>query len=140
MALELGSLRDAVRSLEDALREAGSPTFMDPLTPGQRSVVRAGVIQNFEFTYELCWKFMKRWLEENLGSPYVDGIPRKELFRLSAEHRLIDDVEIWFAYQKARNVTSHTYQASVADEVFAAASRFLADAQSLLRAIESKNA
>ena len=43
--------------------------------------IAAGVIQNFAFTYELCWKFMKRWIEENVNSEIVDGVTRRELFR-----------------------------------------------------------
>jgi len=139
MPLDLGSLRDAVSALRAAVEESSSDLFMCSLTERQAKVMKAGVIQSFEFTFELCWKFMKRWLEANLGSVYVDGVPRKELFRLAAEHRLIADVERWFAYQKSRNVTSHTYEANVAEEVFAAASRFLEDAQSLLAELEQRN-
>ena len=140
MSLELGSLRQAMRSLEVAVTEVTSPAFRDALTPSQREVMRAGVIQSFEFSYELCWKFMKRWLAENLGPTRVDGIPRKELFRLAAEHRLIDDVPSWFAYHKARNLTAHTYNADTAREIFAVALPFLDAARSLLRALEQRNA
>jgi hypothetical protein len=35
---------------------------------------------------------MKRWLEENVGSASVDGVPRRELFRLAAESRLIEEL------------------------------------------------
>ena len=94
MALELESLQGAIHSLESAIgvvrqkQDPGSGT-----SAAELEVIRAGVIQSFEFTYELCWKFMKRWLEDNLGSAYVDGVPRRELFRLAAENRLLTDVE-----------------------------------------------
>ena len=99
----------------------------------------AGVIQNFEFTYELCWKFMKRWLENNLGSSYVDGLPRKELFRIAAEHQLISNVSNWFIYHEARNETTHTYDRKKAERVFETAQKFLPDAKELLRNLEKKN-
>jgi hypothetical protein len=82
---------------------------------------------------------MKRWLEHNLGSEYVDGIPRKELFRIAGENRLISRVEDWFAYQQARNETAHTYDVDTAQEVFEVAKRFLGDARALLNNLELKN-
>ena len=102
-------------------------------------VIRAGVIQNFEFTYELCWKFMKRWLEINGEGPAVDGATRKELFRLAAEHRLIEEVDVWFRYAGARNETSHIYDNQTAAAVFELAKAFAIEARSLLQKLEAKN-
>ena len=139
MALDLSSLKKAIESLEIAVHEAGNDDFMDRLTPPQQDIIQAGVIQHFEFTYELCWKFMRRWLAENVGRVYVDGISRRELFRLAAEYRLITDVEAWWDYHRARNLTSHIYDEEVADEVFQAAMQFLENAQLFLTALEERN-
>jgi len=140
MRLDLSSLRKAVESLEKALRVADDGAFMSGLNDDQKETVRAGVIQNFEVTYELCWKFMRRWLEVNLGSVYVAGVARRQLFRLSAEHGLLDDVDRWMEYHDARNETAHTYDENTAEDVFETAHRFLADAQKLLEALEARNA
>jgi nucleotidyltransferase substrate binding protein (TIGR01987 family) len=139
MKLDLSSLRKAVESLEKALRVADDGAFMSRLNDEQKQTVRAGVIQNFEFTYELCWKFMRRWLETNLGSAYVAGVSRRQLFRLSAEHRLISDVNSWMEYHDARNETAHTYDENTAEDVFETAQKFLADARDLLEALEARN-
>ena len=139
MFLDLTSLRNAVHSLQSALEFACSLDQTRGLSDSQKDVVRAGVIQNFEFTYELCWKFMKRWLEHNLGSTYIDGVPRKELFRLAAEHQLITGVKEWFAYHDARNETAHTYDQAKAQAVFEAAQNFFTDAVKLLKNLETKN-
>ena len=139
MALDLTGFKKAVASLKRAVTEAHSCEFMKKLTQEQQEIIRSGVIQNFEFTYELCWKFMKRWLERNLGSVYIDGISRRELFRLAAEYHLIQDVLVWFDYHEARNKTSHTYNEATAIDVFNAATRFLNDAQGLLKALEERN-
>ena len=138
MALDLGSLKKAVTSLERALNVAASEK-MSILSDDEMEVIKAGVIQNFEFTYELCWKFMKRWLETNMGAAYVDGVTRRELFRLGAEHRLIQDVDLWMDYHKTRNQTAHTYNEKTAGEVFEAATKFIHDAKWFLEAIEERN-
>ncbi|MBI4431306.1 MAG: nucleotidyltransferase substrate binding protein [Candidatus Omnitrophica bacterium] len=139
MALDLGSLRKAVKSLESAVAIADSDEEMKAFNKTQRDLIRAGVIQNFEFTYELCWKFMQRWLEKNLGSAYVDGIPRKELFRVAAENQLISDTKNWMDYHEARNKTAHTYDENTAREVFNAAKLFIKDAKGFLKKLEAKN-
>lgn len=66
---------------------------------------KAGAVQAFEFSYELSWKIMRRVLESRgleVGSP-------KDTFRKAALEKLIDDPEIWFGFQKMRNLTVHTY-------------------------------
>ncbi len=138
MDLDLSSLKKAVTSLNNALNVA-APASLDVMSEDQQVVIKAGVIQNFEFTYELCWKFMKRWLDVNLGSTYVEGVARRELFRLSAENKLIEDVDQWMEYHDARNETSHTYDLDTAEEIFQISQTFYSDAFELLNTLEMKN-
>jgi len=60
MKLDLSSLHKAVEPLEKTIKVANDDAFMSGLTEDQIEAIRAGVIQNFEFSYELCWKFMRR--------------------------------------------------------------------------------
>ncbi|OGS03658.1 MAG: nucleotidyltransferase [Elusimicrobia bacterium RIFOXYB12_FULL_50_12] len=138
MALDLSSLKKAVNSLNIAIKVVSSVN-KKTIPKNQKDVLRAGVIQNFEFTYELCWKFMKRWLETNGEGASVDGATRKEIFRIAAEKQLIGDVAKWFEYTQARNETAHTYDNNTANEVFRKAKAFLKDAKKLLKELESKN-
>ena len=137
MTLELGSLEKAIGALERSLRVVGEQAggTDDDLV----DTLRAGVVQNFEVTYEQTWKMMKRWLEANAGSLEVDGVTRRQLFRLCAENRLIDEVDQWMEFHKARNETSHTYSTEIAAEVFEVASGFLPAAQEVLSRIASRN-
>ncbi len=67
---------------------------------------KAGAVQAFEFSYELSWRLMKRVLESRgleVGSP-------KDTFRKAVHEQLIDDPEVWFDFQKKRNLTVHTYK------------------------------
>ena len=139
MTLDLSSLEKAVDSLDRTLKVAADAEFMDRLSDDQKDAVRAGVIQNFEFTYELCWKFMKRWLKGNLGSAHVEGVARRELFRLAAESKLIGDVNQWMDYHDARNETSHAYNQEAAEGVLETAGRFAHDANLFLKALRQKN-
>ncbi|HHJ07564.1 MAG TPA: nucleotidyltransferase [Anaerolineae bacterium] len=139
MPLDLSGFQKAIDALTGAVTEVNNPQFMNALSSRQQSIVQAGVIQHFEFTYELCWKFMRRWLLENIGRVYVDGVSRRELFRLAAENRLIEDVDAWWGYHKARNLTSHIYNEEIADDVFAAAEDFLPHAKALLKALKARN-
>lgn len=139
MDLDLYSLQKAVTSLEAVLAETERQEFMDGLTRVQRNAMVAGAIQNFEFTYELCWKFLKRWIENNISSESVQGVTRRQLFRLAAESRLIEDVERWMIFHRARNQTSHVYNEQVAKDVYASATEFLPDAKKMLAALEARN-
>lgn len=76
---------------------------------------QAGAVQAFEFCYELAWKMMKRFLTargQETGSP-------KDTFRAAALEKLIDDPELWFEFQKKRNLTVHTYEQENLDIIVA---------------------
>lgn len=139
MELDLSSFHKAIGSLRRALQVVDDQDFMSGLSADQKDAIRAGVIQNFEFTYELCWKFMRRWLDGNLGSTYIAGVSRRQLFRLSAEHKLIGDVDKWMEYHEARNEICHTYDEDTAEDVFETAREFICDAEMLLEALEARN-
>lgn len=99
----------------------------------------SGVIQHFEFTYELSWKFIKRWLTLNLGRTETEGLSRRALFRLAHEYKLINSVEKWMEFHQARNLTSHTYDEVVASDVLNMAKAFLPYAQGLFAQLEANN-
>ncbi|CAN8139909.1 Nucleotidyltransferase substrate binding protein [uncultured Thiomicrorhabdus sp.] len=135
--LDFTALEKAISRLDESLKVVDEFKSTDS-SPLLRTLI-SGVVQHFEFTYELSWKFIKRWLGENLGKSQVDGLSRQELFRLAAEYRLIESVENWMKFHRARNETSHTYNENTADEVFKVAVDFLPKATALLDALKAKN-
>ena len=139
MPLDLSSLEKSVAALNAALAKSNDSEFMSALDDVATSLVKSGVIQHFEFTYELCWKFIKRWLDMNISLTIADGVTRKELFRMAAENRLIDDVDRWMQHHEARNETSHTYDPAIAERVYRAAHDFAHDATRLLAALNARN-
>lgn len=137
--IDLSPLEQVLATTQEVVAEA-----LDEQKKAQRSdllqsVVRSGVIKHFEFSYELCWKALQRWLKENLSANEVEGISRRQLYRLAAEQRLIDDVDQWMLYHRARNLTSHTYNQATADEVFNIALEFLGPAKELLARLKARN-
>lgn len=139
MALDLSSLKKAITALDNSINSYLKNENNPSLNENDIETLKSGVIQNFEVAYELCWKFMKRWIEKNVSPEIVDGVTRNELFRLSAESKLIFDVEEWMNYHNSRNLTSHTYDANDAETAFKAAKKFIYDAKSLLKILEDKN-
>ncbi len=139
MALELFSISKAMLSLERVLKIAEVKEADLEIDPDEMELIMAGVIQYFEFTYELCWKFMKRWLEEQVSPDVVDGVPRIELFRVAAENLLIEDVQKWMDFHRARNQTSHIYDQEISEKVYETTKIFLPYAKQFLTALEQRN-
>ena len=140
MKLDLSSLQKAVESLEKTIKVAGNKALAAELDEDTKDTIKAGVIQNFEFTFELCWKFMRRWLRENADVEEAEyPRTRKELFRLAARFGLIKEPLSWFSYSDARNLTSHTYDEDKAETVYETAVGFLGDARYLLDRLQERN-
>ena len=139
MPLELVSLRKSIEALTDLLAVSENDARMGQLSEVERNGIRSGVIQNFEVTYELCWKLMARWLNTYVSPGVADGVTRRQLFRLTAENRLIPDVDLWMQHHDARNATSHIYDEEKAELVYRATREFAHDARRLLEALEARN-
>lgn len=139
MGLDLSSLRKAVSSLEQALVIFDNPASQfDEKT---LEVIRAGVIQNFEFTYELSHKTLRRYLEMTAATPSsVDEMDFADLIRTANEQALLlSDWPVWKDYRKARGITSHTYDETKASAVMARIPGFLQESRYLLAELEKRN-
>jgi nucleotidyltransferase substrate binding protein (TIGR01987 family) len=73
-----------------------------------------GLIQSFEFTHELAWNVLKDYLEEK---GIMGLIGSKDATRVAFKNGLLDQGDDWMKMIEARNVTSHTYNPSVAQAV-----------------------
>ena len=77
-------------------------------------LLRDGVIQRFEFTFELAWKTLKAVFEDEglrgLNSP-------KSVLREAFAAELIKDDELWLAMLNDRNSTAHIYNEGLAIEI-----------------------
>lgn len=137
--LDLSSLRAAVRALSNAIEVTASPQAQ-AVDARWRDTLVAGVVQHFEFTFELCWKTLKRQLEREVPSPAeLDSMSYRDLIRLGHERGLLAEVVPWFEFRELRNIAPHTYAREKAAKVAAGASALLAQAQGLLGVVEARN-
>ena len=77
-----------------------------------------GLIQAFEYTFELAWKTLQDMLEETAGYSGVRG-PRPSIMQAFSD-RYISNGEKWMEMLKDRNRTVHTYDENTAREIIRA--------------------
>jgi nucleotidyltransferase substrate binding protein (TIGR01987 family) len=73
---------------------------------------KQGLIQCFEYTFELAWKTAKDYLEEQ---GFMAKSPR-ETIQTAFQTQLIPDGHVWIDALDKRNLMSHTYDEAKADE------------------------
>ena len=122
---------------ENAIRQVAAGLAMSRGEP-ENEVIRDGVIQRFEYTYELSHKTLRRYLMATEPSPEVpEGLTFPSLIRMGSERGLLDGGwDAWREFRRARGTTSHAYDGVKAAEVFSAIPGFLAAAQALLAAMK----
>lgn len=72
---------------------------------------KAGIIQIYEFTFELAWKTLKDYLEEK----QVEAKFPKDVIKEAFKYEIIDDGDVWMDMLEKRNLMSHTYDETNAE-------------------------
>ncbi len=76
---------------------------------------KAGLIQAFEFTFELFWKTFQKLAPD---SGLEAASPREALIAATKLHLIAGgERDTWSQMLRDRNLASHTYNASLADEI-----------------------
>jgi len=73
-----------------------------------------GIIKAFEYTYELAWKVIKDYYEEQ-GEVSIQG--SRDALRLAFQRGLITDGDNWMKMIKSRIASVHTYNLEVAQQI-----------------------
>jgi nucleotidyltransferase substrate binding protein (TIGR01987 family) len=130
--LDISSFVKAHASLVDALDAKTDDKIQAVLN-------RDAAIQRFEYTYELAYKMLKRFLEITSHNPdTIDELGFRDILRVGGEVGLIDDVSAWFDFREKRNITSHAYDEAKAKEIFATIPAFAAASGKLLTGMQSR--
>src|ERR1700730_6748936 len=93
------------------------PSVLSPLE-------KEGVIQRFEYSFELAWKTVKDFLEA--GGLVIATVTPRQVLKDAFAAKVIADGQVWIDMLDQRNLLSHTYDSSVFEQaVDAIAVRYL---------------
>jgi nucleotidyltransferase substrate binding protein (TIGR01987 family) len=140
MTIDVGSLSKAILQLEEAIAYAHSDLAKSD--PRLALHLRAAAIQAFEFTYELSFKMLRRYLENTDPSPKtIEDLDFSGLVRTGFEKGLLsEEIKVWRSFRQDRGTASHAYDNDKAQEVFDNIPRFLSEAKFLRDRIEARQA
>jgi nucleotidyltransferase substrate binding protein (TIGR01987 family) len=129
--IDLAPLRNAIARLGEALREYEA----EPA----HTVIRDGLIQRFEFSYDLSAKMLRRVMQLRAAEPdHVAAMSFPELIRNADEQMMVSGGwPQWKRYREMRNITSHTYDAEKAREVASAIPKFFEEAREMERRLSA---
>ncbi len=77
-------------------------------------IEQQGIIQSFEFSFELAWKTLKDYLE---AQGITCQFPR-EVIKKAFHHQIISKGEIWLDMLGKRDLLAHTYDEAMAMESY----------------------
>jgi nucleotidyltransferase substrate binding protein (TIGR01987 family) len=132
VSLSVTPLVNAIARLKEGLARHQSEPLDEQL--------RDGLIQRFEFTYELSHKTLRRYLQEIL--PSADDAARMtfaELVRAGNECGLLRaEWPVWRHFRDIRTRTTHTDDADTSSAVVREIPAFLAEAEYLCEALQKR--
>jgi len=125
MTLDISALDRAITGLEEAV----AVYQRDP----SQTLIRDGLVQRSEFTYEISHKPPRRYLAANAGPPeLISGMNFADIIRVENEHGLLlGNWPRWKSFRDMRARTSHSYDEAVALDLVAGIPAFLAEARFL---------
>jgi nucleotidyltransferase substrate binding protein (TIGR01987 family) len=80
---------------------------------------KEGMVQRFEYTFELTWKTLKDFLD----AKNVDARYPREVIKKAFEYEIIEDGEVWLEMLEQRNMMAHTYS----EEIFTKAVQMICE-------------
>jgi nucleotidyltransferase substrate binding protein (TIGR01987 family) len=126
--LDISTLKNALGELLGVYTNAGSPSVRNDAT--LFPVFRSATVKAFEYTYALSIDMYgaERKTDEDINF--------RDMLRIASEYGLVRDIDAWLNHGDRRNASSHGYQESIADRIFAATPALIEDASHLVSAIE----
>ncbi|MEJ5339491.1 MAG: nucleotidyltransferase substrate binding protein [Aquificaceae bacterium] len=122
----LENYRKALKQLRSAVELFGERQLTD--------LEKQGMIQAFEYVFELGWNLLRDYL---LYQGHTDIKGSRDAIRTAFRYGLIEDGELWIQMMSARNLTSHTYDQSLAEQVIKAiVEQYMSEFEKLQNAFE----
>ena len=118
----LNRFSEAIHIKDELYREGFSDIYLDIL------------VKRFEFTYEMAWKALKRYLDY-LG---FDAKSPRGVFKEAYAQGILDEEQVWLDMIEMRNLSSHIYDESEISTMVDEAKRFLKAFEALRDYLEDK--
>lgn len=113
LKLNYEKTKKAIKSIGKLLEKYKELKKLDPMLD---LVTQEALIKRFEYSIDTLWKYLKLYLEKKHG---VKQKTPKSVFKEFLRIGLLDEDEIKLALEMIddRNLTSHTYNESTAEEI-----------------------
>lgn len=77
-------------------------------------VSKTAIIHAFEYTFELWWKALQRYIEY-VGT--VEQFGPSATIKNAFQYNLLEDAQMWMDMLRDRNLTAHTYKEDIANDI-----------------------
>ncbi|MDP3989342.1 MAG: HI0074 family nucleotidyltransferase substrate-binding subunit [bacterium] len=109
--------------------------FEEVLKEEKNEFIRDSAIKRFEIVFDLSWKTVKAFLEEQHNATCVSP---KTCYREAFRVGLVDYDEAWMKLCDDRNYTVHTYKESLAEKIYTGLPKHLSVFQKLNAALKEQ--
>jgi nucleotidyltransferase substrate binding protein (TIGR01987 family) len=111
----LKKLGEAINYIKKDLNEKEIDIEYENAEEILEEIIKEGLIQRFEYTYEMAWSVMKDYALYQ-GNSEISG--SRDAIRFAFSSNLIANGELWMDMIKSRIKTSHTYNEETAEEIY----------------------
>ena len=111
----LNKLSEAIKYIKKDLLEKEIDTKYEDSEQVLEEIIKEGLIQRFEYTYEMAWNVIKDYALYQ-GNSEIGG--SRDAIRYAFATNLISDGELWMDMIKSRIKTTHTYNEETANEIY----------------------
>lgn len=126
--IDLTPFENAIKTLDEIIIRYDKESY--------DNAIRDAVIQRFEYTYSLAIKMLVRFLQSQ-ATDLPDSLTFNETIRKANQlGLLLSNLEKWTDYRQKRNMTSHTYEETIANTVVSVVKDFQNDVHFLLKALK----
>ena len=126
--IDLTPFENAIKTLDEIIIRYDKESY--------DNAIRDAVIQRFEYTYSLAIKMLVRFLQSQ-ATDLPDSLTFNETIRKANQlGLLLSNLEKWTDYRQKRNMTSHTYEETIANTVVSVVKDFQKDVHFLLKALK----
>jgi len=124
LKLDLIQLNKALKTLENSFNVQRKAVKMDD----QEFILATedSIIQRFEYTYEVFWKFLKKYLEVKHHLEDIHSSRRVFYASVKAQLCTLEEGDVFIVMAEARNATSHTYSIEGSRDILPGISRYYA--------------